>query len=42
MNARKQELIKEYKVAIKMGCGDGFWSLHCQELIKYGITKNIS
>lgn len=37
MESRKQQLKKEYDAAKRMGCAPGFYSLNCQELIKYGI-----
>ena len=33
----KIQLKKEYDIAKKMGCGVGFYSLHCKELIKHRI-----
>lgn len=35
----KTELEREYSVAKKMGGGAGFWSIHCQKLIRFGIAK---
>ena len=37
---RKERLEKEYRLAKRMGCGPGFWAVHCQELIKHGIKKS--
>jgi len=34
-----EKLQREYDLAKKLGCGAGFWSLNCQQLIRFGITK---
>jgi hypothetical protein len=38
----KKELEKEYRLAVKMGSGAGFWTLHSQDLIRNGIKKDLS
>ena len=36
---RKEQLQNEYNIAKKMGCGAGFWSINCQQLVRLGIKK---
>jgi len=38
-NRIKQGIVKEYRIAKKMGCGAGFWAMHCQQLLSYGIPR---